>query len=49
MELSNGKVVLQKEKRLLYKQTGANWVKVEEEEYEVVNGDMVAISLNKEA
>ena len=30
-EMSNGKVILEKEKRVLYKQNGLEWVKVEEE------------------
>ena len=37
-ELSNGAVILEKEKRILYKNTGAKWVKVEEEVFELVNG-----------
>jgi len=30
-EISNGKVILEKEKRSLYRQEGVKWVKVEEE------------------
>jgi hypothetical protein len=38
-ELSNGAVILEKEKRILYKNTGAKWVKVEEEVFELLNGE----------
>ena len=47
-EMSNGKIILEKEKRSLYKRSGIKWTKVEEEEFELINGEEVAVSLNKD-
>lgn len=46
-EENYGRLVLEKEKRWLYRQEGAKWVKMEEESMEIVNGEEVAVSLNK--
>lgn len=47
-ELSNGILLLEKEKRNLFRRCGMKWVKVEEEVIELINGEEVAISLNKD-
>lgn len=47
-EMSNGSLILEKEKRILYRRLGAKWQKVEEESFELINGEEVAISLNKD-
>jgi hypothetical protein len=47
-ELENGQVVLEKEKRSLYRKIGEKWAKVEEESLEVGNGEEVAVCLGKD-
>ncbi len=44
----NGRVVLEKEKRGVWRRKGEKWVKVEEESMELVNGEEVAVCLNKD-
>jgi hypothetical protein len=40
-------VILEKEKRSLYRKRGEGWVKIEEEWIELTNGEEIAVSLNK--
>jgi len=47
-EVLNGSVIVDKEKRTLYRRKGGRWVKVEEERLELVNGEELAVCLNKD-
>ena len=47
-EMSNGSLILEKEKRILYRKKGGRWVYVEGESFELLNGDEIAIALNKD-
>lgn len=48
LEAMNGRVMLEKEKRGLWVRKGGKWMKIEEEWIELINGDEVAVCLNKD-
>jgi len=45
--MDNGKVMLERdEKYILYRKLGGQWVRLEEKQLELINGQELAVSLN---
>lgn len=46
IEIDNGKIIIDKSNKILYRMINEKWVKIEEETFEALNGEYISFTLN---